>query len=120
MRIPRFLIVLHHDVFINDWTRLPLTSSSSTPSVTKNSTSCGVSLGALVPLPGLGISVFMLVIALSILVSASLLLLLEVSQLLEYTSSWAMFPADVWAAERLEVNPCIVLKLTSNVSIATR
>ena len=34
--------------------RVPPLCSSSTPSVTMNSTSCGVSLGWLVPLPGLG------------------------------------------------------------------
>src|SRR5580704_4527095 len=85
--MPRFLTVVHHAVLNGCWQRLlPLSvceqvveASSSTPSETMNSTSCGVEAG--VPRPGLGMMALICDIAVSKLVSMSLLLLLLVSQL---------------------------------------
>src|SRR5271170_3629467 len=81
IRMPRFLIVVQYDGFIADCWRLPLqttygefapefpdveqpeTISSSTPSVTKNRISLGVSPALCVPWPGLGMMVLIPVIA---------------------------------------------------------
>src|SRR5580704_2685428 len=90
--MPRFFTVVHHAVLNGCWQRLlPLSvsehvvlASSSTPSETMNSTSCGVEVG--VPRPGLGMMALTCDIAVSKLVSMSLLLLLLVSQLFLYTS----------------------------------
>src|SRR6478735_215375 len=99
--MPRLLIRVHQSVLvlITDCWRQPLTVGeppdheisvprlvltegqvplcaqflSCAPSVTRKSTSCGVSPEVLVPLPGSGIAVLMLVKALSKSVSVSLL-----------------------------------------------
>ena len=67
-----------------------------------NSTSCGVLFG--VPRPGLGMMPLMLDIAVSKLVSVSLLLLVLVSQLLSYTSSTLIFAADACAVAIFDVS----------------
>src|ERR1700749_2348494 len=112
--MPRFLIVVHQAVLNGCWQRLPssdceqvVETSSSTPSDTINSTSCGVLVG--VPRPGLGMMPLMLDIAVSKLVSVSLLLLVLVSQLLSYTSSTLMLAAAAWAVAILEVSDWMVL-----------
>ncbi len=69
MRMPRFFTVVHHVVLNGCWQRLlPLSVSeqlaetlSSTPSVTRNRTSCGVLPDA--PVPGVGMMPLMLDIA---------------------------------------------------------
>src|SRR6185312_5943171 len=100
--MPRFFIVVHQDVSMRYCCRHnpPPTETqlapapqvetilSSTPSVTRNSTSCGVSPAAVVPLPGAGIVVFMLDIAVLKSVSVSLVpgvpdVQADVKQLLE-------------------------------------
>ena len=51
MQMPWFLIVVHSDGVIGSWQRVPVNgwvhvdefTSSAAPSVTRNSTSCGVS-----------------------------------------------------------------------------
>src|SRR3984885_213855 len=107
--MPRFFTVVHHVVLNGCWQRLPSSdceqldeTSSSTPSETMNSTSCGVLFG--VPRPGLGMMVLIADMALSKLVSVSLFWLVLVSQLLSYTGSTLMVPAAVCAVARLEVS----------------
>jgi hypothetical protein len=51
------------DGSLSDCTREPFTVSSSTPSVTKNNTSCGVSPAMRVPPPGFGMIEMICVIA---------------------------------------------------------
>ncbi len=106
--IPRFLIVVHIAVLNGCWQRVPVSvceqddefTSSSTPSLTMNSTSWGVLFEA--PVPGFGMRLLMAVIAVSKLVSVSLLLFEQVSQLLEQTSNTSMPAAAVAAADRFD------------------
>src|ERR1700722_13551785 len=94
--MPRFLTVVHHVVSNGCWHRYPDegidvvvceqpdfvdTTLSSTPSVTRNTTSCGVSPALLVPPPGLGMVVLRDCRADEKLVSVSLSLFVEVRQL---------------------------------------
>src|SRR5664279_369822 len=105
--MPRFLTVEHHVVSIGCWQRYcpdPMdtvgceqaevldTTLSSTPSVTTNTTSCGVSPALLVPAPGAGMMVLSDCMADEKLVSVSWLQLVDVRQLLScllYTSDAA-------------------------------
>src|ERR1700683_2936737 len=105
--MPRFFTVVHHVVLNGCWQRLPSSDceqldelSSSTPSETMNSTSCGVLFG--VPRPGFGMMPLICDMAVSKLVSMSLLLLVLVSQLLSYTSSTLMFFAAAFAVARFD------------------
>src|ERR1039458_5266119 len=93
MRMPLFLIVVHHVVSNGCWQRVPpeqlmvgweqvVEFLSSAPSDTMNSTSCGVSPFTLVPPPGFGMSVLMALMALSKSVSVSSLQFDDVRQLL--------------------------------------
>src|SRR5215469_186770 len=109
MRMPRFLIVLHHDVLINDCTREPFDSSSSTPSVTRNSTSCGLSPLALVPLPGVGMIALIVFIAVSQFVSVSPEVQAWVRQLFEYTCSNPILLAAAFVVLIVVVSVWIVL-----------
>src|ERR1700730_17650380 len=111
----RFLTVVHHAVLNGCWQRLlPLSvceqvvlASSSTPSETMNSTSCGVEVG--VPWLGLGMMVLICDIAVSKLVSMSLFCLLLPCQWLLKTYSPLMLPAAVCAAVRFDVSASMVL-----------
>src|SRR5579859_2968040 len=116
MRMPRFFAVVHQVVSTGCWQRLLAFSfcehefgliSSSTPSVTTNSTSCGV-LPA-VPAPGSGMALLTVDIAVSKFVSVSLLLLEQVSQLFLQTSMTSMALAAVCAVLRFEVSDWTVL-----------
>src|SRR5580700_4656556 len=87
MRIPRFFTVVHQVVSNGCWQRLPLSvceqlaeTLSSTPSLTRNSTSCGVLLDE--PVPGSGMMPLMFDIAELKSVSVSLLQFETVRQLL--------------------------------------
>src|SRR5580700_1682282 len=106
--MPRFLTVVHIAVLNGCWQRVPVSvceqddefTSSSTPSLTINNTSCGVLFEA--PVPGFAMMPLMAVIAVSKLVSVSLLLFEQVSQLLEQTSSTSMPAAAVAADDRFD------------------
>src|SRR6516165_4362029 len=94
MRIFLFLMVVQIVGSSGCWHRLPLRVllqdvvygsvvmfTSSTPSVTRKITSCGVSPPTLVPFPGFGMRLLRLYKAPAMLVSASLLLFDDVNQL---------------------------------------
>src|SRR6478736_5474166 len=98
MRIFLFLMVVQIVGSSGCWQRLPVRVllqelvygsvemfTSSTPSVTRKITSCGVSLATLVPFPGFGMMLLRLFNAPAMLVSASLLLFDDVNQLFLYT-----------------------------------
>src|SRR3954469_24071371 len=83
--MPRFLMVVHIAVSSGCWHRLfeakvalgqVETILSSTPSVTRNTTSCGVSPAALLPSPGAGMMPLRVVSAPAIFVPLSVLQLL--------------------------------------------
>src|ERR1700761_6103874 len=107
--MPRFFTVVHQAVLKGAWQRLPSrdceqldATSSSTPSDTMNSTSCGVLVG--VPRPGFGMTALTADIALSKLVSVSLFWFVLVSELLSYTWSTLMFAADACAVAIFDVS----------------
>src|SRR6478735_3007074 len=98
MRIFLVLMVVQIEGSSGCWQRLPLRVllqdfvngsvemfTSSAPSVTRKITSCGVSLATLVPFPGFGMILLRPLNAPAMLVSASLLLFDDVSQLFLYT-----------------------------------
>src|SRR5271170_5334489 len=114
MRMPRFFTVVHQVVLKGCWQRVPSSgcehvpeTSSSTPSVTRNRTSCGVEAEA--PVPGSGMVPLICDMADSKLVSVSLLQFELVKQLLSYTSKTLMFDAAVPAVVRFDVSVCTVV-----------